>query len=172
MQYTKALDFTNKGTVVSSPDLIWLLTNYKRKGFSGDIIKLYIEKRLPFDLDVVKLGGNLLPYDKLKKLMEDNEKENAEFIKKFLPHHRVNVKFNYSPQDTTIKVSSRGDYNVLSIDEVKVLGPQSTICFYANPYITTKEEYQLIYILCTDLLIINKEAVNREEWVMQQLQPT
>lgn len=177
-QYKSASDFYNnkKPPPAEKGERNYVLTNYKRKNVKGDdILALYTEYRIPFDLDVVKLLDDTALYDKLKSLMEESAKENNALIEKLLPLKKemtTQVVFSDAPFNDAIKVSYINNINpeFLTIDELKVLGPQDAVFFEANPLCVTDKEYQLLYILSSDILIISKEHISRREWILEILQ--
>lgn len=54
-------------------------------------------------------------------------------------------------------------YNNSDLEELKVCSPIDTIIFEASPYITTKREFQLAYVLCRKKLIILKNNYRADE---------
>lgn len=170
--FISATDFFKNKPKEEAPDLHYVLTNYKRKGLTGDIIDLYITKRVPYDLKVVAfLDADVVA--KLTKLMEESRQENISLIKKFLPLKKTTkVEFKLYYYGNAIKVSFQENTNpeFLTIEELKMLGPQQIVLFEANPFCTTKEEYQLLYILTLDTLIITKENKIKHPWILSIIQ--
>jgi hypothetical protein len=159
--YKSALDFLNNKEH-TDVDLVYVLTNFKRKGYPGtvNLIDLYKTKRIPFDLNILKLTDKFKELQKV--ILEDKIIVNP-YIK------NTQVLFGKYDYEGMIKVTYvENPNNWLTINELSMIDDRSVVLFEANSYITTKEEYQLIYILTKDILIITNDD-NRKEWIISIL---
>lgn len=180
IKYTTALNFfvgEEEKEETKQEDIIYILTNFKRKGTSKTLSLFKkkdfatLVKTVPFDIEMVQLiPRSFIGYADLLRLVSGAEKDAPSS-----PIQKKNVLFFESMfEASSFRPATKATFleNLFSdpafktLKEVQAMEEKpETLIFEANPYMTTAEEYKLAHISCKTNLIIIKDQ-GRKEWIV------